>query len=64
MSRSQLLTGRELAERLRVSPDTINLWARKGRIPVVRYSKRIQRFDYDAVATALGRLNGRNDDAR
>ena len=44
MNQSELLTGRELAERLRVSPDTVRHWARIGRIPVVRYSSHVQRF--------------------
>ena len=57
MSQAALLTGRELAERLRVSPDTINHWARTGRIPVIRYSSRIQRFDYHAVVAVLGEQN-------
>lgn len=58
MKHSSLLTGRELAERLRVSPDTIRHWARIGRIPVVRYSPRVRRFDLEAVLTALGSAEG------
>jgi len=58
MHGTRLMTGRELAERLRVSPDTIRHWVRIGRIPVVRYSGRVHRFDLEAVLAALSSKNG------
>lgn len=48
-----LLTAEELAERLAVSPRTIIEWAKSGRIPEVRASERIRRFDYKDVIEAL-----------
>ncbi len=54
MNQRDVMTGRELAERLRVSPDTIRHWARIGRIPVLKYSPRVQRFDFRSVLAALG----------
>ena len=48
-----LLTAEELAERLAVSARTVITWARSGRIPEVRPSRRIRRFDYGDVLQAL-----------
>lgn len=45
----QLITTRELANRLGVSPRTILDAARRGRIPSVRISKRSVRFPADVV---------------
>ena len=51
--RHELLNRYDLAERLDVSPDTILKWARQGRIPVVRLSRKVLRFDYDGIVAAL-----------
>jgi excisionase family DNA binding protein len=51
--RSELLTTRELAKRVRVSPDTIRAWARRGRIPTLRLSPKVIRYDAQAVLAAL-----------
>ena len=48
-----LLTAEELAERLAVSARTVITWARSGRIPEVRLSRRTRRFDYADVLQAL-----------
>ena len=53
---TELLTAEELAERLRVRPSTIRLWAREGLIPVVKIGAKILRFDLGDV---LGALKGR-----
>lgn len=50
---TELLTGRELAKRLRVAPETILEWVRDGRIPVVRLSRKTLRYSAEAVLTAL-----------
>lgn len=50
---TELLTVRELAERLRVSPDTVRAWARRGAIPSIRLSRKATRFDLRAVLAAL-----------
>ncbi len=50
---TELLTARELAKRLRVSPETVRAWARRGSIPAVRLSRKVIRFDADAVIAAL-----------
>ena len=49
----ELLTGQELAERLRVSPSTIREWAREGRIPEVRISGKVRRFDFAEVLAVI-----------
>ena len=51
----RLLTAEELAERLRVRPNTVKAWARDGRIPAIRLSPKIIRFDLDEVVEALRR---------
>ncbi len=52
---AELLTKTEMAERLRVSPATVLLWARYGRIPVVRVNARTLRYDESAVFDSLRR---------
>jgi excisionase family DNA binding protein len=49
----RLYRARELAELLSVSPGSVYSWARSGRIPVIRASHRVFRFDADAVLAAL-----------
>ena len=52
---AELLTADELADRLRVSASTVKEWAREGRIPEVRLSRRVRRFNYEEVLAAAGR---------
>ena len=47
------LTAAQLAERLQVSADTVRGWAKSGRIPEIRISPKVRRFDPVAVAQAL-----------
>ena len=58
---AELLTKQEMAARLRVSPATVLLWARNGRIPVIRINERTLRYDENAVLESLrhGRMEGR-----
>ena len=57
----ELLTAAELADRLAVSARTIREWARSGRIPEVRASERVRRFDYEAVVAALKGIGAQDD---
>ena len=50
---SDLLTVEEVAERLRLTSETILRWAREGKIPAIRISPKVLRFDWDAVYQAL-----------
>jgi excisionase family DNA binding protein len=50
---TDLLTARELGKRFRVAPDTVREWARRGSIPTVRLSRKVIRFDLQAVLAAL-----------
>ncbi|TWT43952.1 Helix-turn-helix domain protein [Phycisphaerae bacterium RAS1] len=59
VSTRQFLTTAELAERLRVSPETIREWARRGDIPSVRLSRKAIRYDADAVLAALSSRAGK-----
>ena len=51
--RDDLLTATELAERLRVKPSTVLDWQRSGRIPSIRLSHKILRFNLGDVVAAL-----------
>ncbi len=57
----RLLTVRELAERLRITPTCVYRWLGEGRLPVVRLSKRCVRFRESDVQQLLNEL--RNADA-
>ena len=56
----ELLTVDELAERLAVSPRTVIQWAKAGRIPEVRLSRRVRRFEYGEVVRAAKDGRGKN----
>src|SRR5262249_18036852 len=45
VSATELLTVHQLAERLHIRPRTVQAWARKGRIPSVKLSAKVVRFD-------------------
>ncbi len=47
------LTTQELAEQLQVTAGTVRTWVADGRIPVIRASRKVMRFDPVAVRTAL-----------
>jgi excisionase family DNA binding protein len=49
----EMLTAEEVADRLRVKPDTIVVWARQGRIPAHRLSRKVIRFRFDDLVAAL-----------
>lgn len=52
-----IITANELAERLKVKPETIRIWAQKGLIPSIRITPKIIRFDLIAVLKALRSIN-------
>ena len=49
----ELLTAEELSRRLKVSPETVRKWARQAKIPVIRISPKVLRFDTEAVEAVL-----------
>jgi predicted site-specific integrase-resolvase len=53
MATRELLTAEEVAGRLRIRPETLKAWARRGRIPRIRISPKVVRFDLDAVIESL-----------
>jgi len=57
----ELLTTEEVAARLRVRPDTIRRWVRRGLIPVLRVSPKVMRFDLAEVVRAF-QEHGRGTD--
>ena len=52
---NDLLTATELADRLRVKPSTVLDWHRAGRIPSVRLTPKVLRFNLGDVVAALRR---------
>jgi excisionase family DNA binding protein len=52
---TELLTAAQLAERLKVRPSTVREWAKTGRIPEIRISAKVRRFDAVEVDAALRR---------
>jgi len=52
-AREEFLTARQLAEVLQVSESTVRRLARDGRIPCVRLTPRLLRFNRKAVFRAL-----------
>jgi len=58
----ELLTAEELAVRLKVRPETVKAWARSGRIPVIRFSRKVLRFDIEAVSRTIAE-RGRSGEA-
>ena len=50
---AEILDKAELARRLRVTPATVAKWAREKRIPEIRISPKVRRFDYGEVIAAL-----------
>ena len=52
-AREEFLTARQLAEVLQVSESTVRRLARDGRIPCVRLTPRLLRFNLKAVCCAL-----------
>jgi excisionase family DNA binding protein len=52
------LTAAELAQRLRVTTPTVLRWHRAGKIPAVKITAKILRFDLAEVMAALKRPAG------
>lgn len=58
---NDLLTADELAKHLKVQPSTVRRWQREGRIPAVRVTAKVVRFDYAAVVDAIRRAEQTRD---
>lgn len=52
-AREEFVTARQLAEVLKVSESTVRRLAREGRIPCVRLTPRLMRFNLKAVFRSL-----------
>jgi len=50
---NELLTAVQLAGRLNVRPRTVQKWSRKGRIPCVRISYKVIRYEWQKVFEVL-----------
>jgi predicted site-specific integrase-resolvase len=50
---AELLTAEQLAGRLHVKPNTVRVWTRRGRIPAVKLSPKVVRYEWAAVLAAL-----------
>ena len=62
-TKPELLTTRDLARRLQVTPETVRSWARRGLIPTLRVTPKVVRYNLAAVLAALAkRQEGAVDD--
>jgi excisionase family DNA binding protein len=59
----RLLTVRELAELLRVTPTCVYRWLGEGRLPAVRFSKRCLRFREGDIQQLLDQLKSVDADS-
>ena len=50
---NDFLTAKQLAKRLNLSPETIKKWAIRGKIPHIRISPKVLRFDWQKVKETL-----------
>lgn len=50
---NDLLTAEEIGSHLSLRASTINMWARQGRIPAHRFSRKVIRFRLPEVMSAL-----------
>jgi predicted site-specific integrase-resolvase len=57
----KLVTAEQLAKELSVGVDTIDNWGRAGRIPRIRISRKIVRYDRDAVLSALSQAGVKDE---
>ncbi len=60
----RLLTVRDLAERLRVTPTCVYRWLADGSLPALRLSKRCVRFRESDVLQLLDRLSSADADPK
>lgn len=51
-----LMTKQEIADTLRISPDTVGELVKKQILPCIKLSRRTHRYDSAAVASALAGL--------
>lgn len=58
MAINELFTAAEVADRVRVRPETVRVWGRQGVIPRVCVSRKVIRFDLAAVLRALAARKG------
>jgi len=61
---TDLCTTQEIADRLRVAPATVTLWARQGLIPSIKISAKTIRFDEAEVIAALVEIGYRRKAAK
>jgi excisionase family DNA binding protein len=59
----RLLTVRELAEQLRVTPTCVYRWLADGSLPAIRFSKRCVRFREGDVQQLLDQLSNADADS-
>ena len=60
-SSNDLLTSSELADRLGIKPATVLDWYRKGRIPALKISPKVLRFNLTEVLAALAPTKPQGD---
>jgi len=64
MREQEILNREQVAERLGVSPRLVGEWALAGILPCLRLSRKVQRFEWEAVLRALRARSRRPEGAR
>jgi excisionase family DNA binding protein len=62
MKTTNLMTTSELAEMLKLRPETIRKLARIGKIPSIRLSPKIVRYDPQAVIKSMQKIEAKGTD--
>ena len=57
---TELFTAEEIAEKLNIKPSTLMMWGRQHKIPRVKVSHKIIRYNYEAVKKALLKMADKN----
>lgn len=50
---NEFLTAEQVGHRLNLSPQTVKKWAAKGKIPYLRISPKVLRFEWHEVKQAI-----------
>ena len=59
MRNEKILSTKEIAWELQVQPATIRRWVREGRIPEIRISLKVRRYNLEDILSALQRQKQR-----
>lgn len=56
----ELLTAKQLAEKLAINYQAVLRWTRDGTIPAIKFGKRVYRYDLNKVKAGIEKLSTEN----